>query len=813
MYKRLHFVLLCIFLLFTANSAENPAKSKKTEDETTLLEEETIIILTEELEPKKDEERISGDFLTDEDIDLMEHTGSSPALITQEVEEKDALSDIFVEFMPEKKPPGEINSQAKQLYEDALQVLGRKRWAQVDVADLKNAYKEMEKAADMGHPDAQKILGFSYLFGNHRWSIDEARNIFEKLAKNGSPDAHLGLGFIYSTGLGMDEPDPAKGLLHYTISALGGNPLAQMAVGYRYHAGVNVKADCDVALNWYKRVAQKVADKVKLTGSPSIQRIRIPDEVESTANSGSMVDNNLFLYYTYLAETGDVPATIALATLYLTGGKGVPMDLEEAARHFKVAAQAGNTQAYAYLGRMYLEGTPSTPQSNSTAFDYFKKASDKGNAIAQSGLGLMFLVGYGVDQDSNLAFKLFKMAADQGSSDGQLHLGQMFFYGIGVEKNYKQAIQYFQLAAQSGHILALYNLANIHATGTGVQRSCNLATELMKNVAERGRWAERFVDAFSKFMLGHNEESAIRYLFLAELGYEVAQTNFAFLMDKSEGRQQLFKPDQTYKRAYQYWLRSANQEYAYARVKLGDYLFYGLGTQIDLAAAANQYKAAATSHQNAQALFNLAYMHENGLGVSRDLHLAKRFYDLAAETSTDAIVPVTLALIKLRFMFIADFFTAGFLFDSNGDSVFEKFLGPQWDLYLMTLFFGLAIWLLIVYWHYRRQLDNQSPSDPTPSQQNLRPNNGQGGPNHGQGGLNQGQTGSQNLSTYQAGPSSQSTLSTQKTTTSTSPGPAATSSTAPLNPGATSLDSGASASVNLDQSSNDPNRIQDQPLD
>ena len=37
-------------------------------------------------------------------------------------------------------------------------------------------------------------------------------------------------------------------------------------------------------------------------------------------------------------------------------------------------------------------------------------------------------------------------------------------------------------------------------------------------------------------------------------------------------------------------------------------------------------------------MFNLGYMHELGLGMKRDIHLAKRFYDMAAETSVDAKV-------------------------------------------------------------------------------------------------------------------------------------------------------------------------------
>lgn len=44
-------------------------------------------------------------------------------------------------------------------------------------------------------------------------------------------------------------------------------------------------------------------------------------------------------------------------------------------------------------------------------------------------------------------------------------------------------------------------------------------------------------------------------------------------------------------------------------------------------------------------------MYEQGLGVTKDLHLAKRYFDLAADTASEAFVPVALALLKLRFLF------------------------------------------------------------------------------------------------------------------------------------------------------------------
>ena len=55
----------------------------------------------------------------------------------------------------------------------------------------------------------------------------------------------------------------------------------------------------------------------------------------------------------------------------------------------------------------------------------------------------------------------------------------------------------------------------------------------------------------------------------------------------------------------------------------------------------------AKSQSNAQAMFNLGYMHEHGQGLPFDLHLAKRYYDQALEIDPAAKLPVTLALASL----------------------------------------------------------------------------------------------------------------------------------------------------------------------
>lgn len=70
-------------------------------------------------------------------------------------------------------------------------------------------------------------------------------------------------------------------------------------------------------------------------------------------------------------------------------------------------------------------------------------------------------------------------------------------------------------------------------------------------------------------------------------------------------------------RALMYWSRAAAQGYSAAQVKLGDYHYYGLGTPVDYELAASHYRHASDHQHNAQAMFNLGYMHEQGLGMQQ----------------------------------------------------------------------------------------------------------------------------------------------------------------------------------------------------
>lgn len=592
----------------------------------------------------------------------------------------------IVDFDPPQPPPveeppvqeSEETMRAREMFQEAEVIL------KSGSLDKRPAWEMIEKAALADYSPAILRLAWAYLLGN-RFHINPkaAHTLFTSLAETGDPEAQMGMAFLYATGSVVNSSQ-SQALLYYTFGAFGGSHWAQMALGYRYWSGMGVATSCEKALDYYRRVAQAVAAEVTFSGGGSIQRVRLQDEADNGGQSSGMLDNDLIEYYQLLADKGDVQAQVGLGQLHYQGGRGVHMDHANALNYFQQAADAGNAIAMAFLGKMYLEGGEAVVQNNETALKYFKKAAALGNPVGQSGLGLMYLYGKGVEVDFKKAFDYFQKAVEQNWVDGQLHLGNMYYNGWGVRKDFKMATKYFNLASQSGNVLAFFNLAEMHATGTGTLRSCPTAVELYKNVAERGKWGDKLMEAHTDYRRGRYDEALMKYLLLAELGYEVAQSNAAFIMDRKET--ELFNVDELWKRALVYWTRAAAQGYSAARVRLGDYYYYGWGTNVDYETAAGHYRIASEQQNNAQAMFNLGYMHELGLGMRRDIHLAKRFYDMAAETSVDAKVPVALALAKLAVVFA--FINLEELKILIGPETWDT-LELYWDLYLLTLLLTL----------------------------------------------------------------------------------------------------------------------------
>lgn len=146
--------------------------------------------------------------------------------------------------------PDEI--EANQIYTSALKKMHRGR------AEWNTAKKTFQELAQKRHLKASAQYAWMVLLSKPTAdSTENVRVLLSELAKNGLPEAHSALGYMYATGIGMNVSQ-ARAVVHYSIGAMGDDPMSQMALGYRFWTGVSVPANCERALNFYKRVALKV---------------------------------------------------------------------------------------------------------------------------------------------------------------------------------------------------------------------------------------------------------------------------------------------------------------------------------------------------------------------------------------------------------------------------------------------------------------------------------------------------------------------------------------------------------------------------
>ncbi|GAA5831897.1 hypothetical protein JCM11251_003924 [Rhodosporidiobolus azoricus] len=321
--------------------------------------------------------------------------------------------------------------------------------------------------------------------------------------------------------------------------------------------------------------------------------------------------------------------------------------------------------AAGYLGRMYLMGE-GFGANYAKAFLWFQRGRSQGDRESHNGLGIMFRDGLGVERDLKKALAYFAAAAQQDHVDAQVNLGK-YHFGVG---DFVTATTYFEHAIRPDQqrtpdqFQSYFYLAELAArtSAQGGTDSCPVAVSFYKRVAERGDWdSEVWWEAERARERGDERTALLGYWMMAERGYEAAQNNVAWLLDREKTRIHLPLLDsvspspspatkQLDRLALAYWTRSAAQDNVDALVKMGDYYYAGLGTEDGLPQmekAAGCYQSAATSRFSAMAMWSLGWMHETGKGVPQDFHLAKRYFDMAFETSVDAYFPSTLSLVSL----------------------------------------------------------------------------------------------------------------------------------------------------------------------
>ncbi|KFX94284.1 hypothetical protein V490_04419 [Pseudogymnoascus sp. VKM F-3557] len=561
----------------------------------------------------------------------------------------------------------------------------------------------LRESAKYNNSDAIYLLAQMSFYGNFSYpqNLTESFQRYSQLASlSGNSSAQHMIGFMYATGVGgVVQRDPAKALLHHTFAAQAGHSKSEMTVAFRYQNGIGTSRNCDEAVTYYKKVADKaiawyrsdepggkawVPDSYSLAdenGGVYGEGASASSAGMNAHRAGGTLDTHAALddvleYLDLMSGKGDFKATFSLGRIHYNGQKGLNRDMKAARKYFQAVVgqfwkrdgtkvestdrpdiEKFACNAAGYLGRMYMRGE-GVDVNYDKAVHWFRRGITGGDAGSQNGLGLMYLHGLKVSKDATKAADLFRAAADQDYAPAQVNLAKLHL-DQGRTDDIQIARSYFELAARYGNIEAYYYLAEIANFGLGRDRSCGLAAAYYKTVSEKAEpLLSSFAEANEAYASGNRELALLDYMMAAEQGYERGQSNVAYLLDQENSilklstHSPLSKPRSTLLEdpdlALVYWTRSAKQSNIDSMVKMGDYYLKGIGSEPDMEKAAACYTAASEFHQSAQALYNLGWMHENGVGLIQDFHLAKRFYDEALETNDEAYFPVTLSLLKLR---------------------------------------------------------------------------------------------------------------------------------------------------------------------
>ena len=151
------------------------------------------------------------------------------------------------------------------------------------------------------------------------------------------------LGFAHGVGWYGLERSTAKAVLHQYFAAMGGDPLAQMAMGFRHLRGAGVPESCQSAALYYDPPASSVADTTNAKGASFTGAsesaggpngaVRLTAETSLAADPARR-DADVAQYYKYSADMGNADAASAVGRLLTFGARGVQADQRSAYKYF-----------------------------------------------------------------------------------------------------------------------------------------------------------------------------------------------------------------------------------------------------------------------------------------------------------------------------------------------------------------------------------------------------------------------------------------------------------------------------------------------
>lgn len=197
-----------------------------------------------------------------------------------------------------------------------------------------------------------------------------------------------------------------------------------------------------------------------------------------------------------------------------------------------------------------------------------------GEAAQQYNKGYYYLTGTGdVTQSDVKAKKWFDLAANSNVPAVRYKIGRLYETGTLYQQNYLEAVKHYSFAADKGDVYAINNLAILYLNGTGITQDINKGISLFTQAAEKGNVEAQvnlglyYLDATQQ---QHSIGNALKWF--TEAGKAHNPVALYYLAEHAY-------VEQDYVKAYDYYLKSAEQSNDNAQLKLAMLFAKGLGVE------------------------------------------------------------------------------------------------------------------------------------------------------------------------------------------------------------------------------------------
>ncbi|CAB4380940.1 unnamed protein product [Rhizophagus irregularis] len=353
----------------------------------------------------------------------------------------------------------------------------------------------------------------------------------------------------------------------------------------------------------YDEIIQNVENRIKLNMEYNLEEIHflllcikfgLKDEKEL---------NNLFNYYKYLEEKGNVLAQMNLAYCYLSGIE-TKIDIRMVFNLYFKSAMSGNSIAQNYLGYYYKNGI-GINKDEKEAFKWYLKSAEGGNHNAQINLGICYRRGIGINEDKKKAFDWYLKSAGGGNRDAQNEIGNCYYFGKGVGKDYGKAFKWY-LKSTNDH-----DQRNIRNDLESCQKNV-----ISNNKNYQYRYEEKI----------NCEEKSIFELHLksAEEGDSNAQIELGKCYFFGKG------VDKNHNKAFEWYLKSANKGNHIAENELGK-LYYFIDKNFD---KTFEWYMKSAEGGNSDGQYNLGFCYHCGIGCKKNIEKAGYWYKKASDNGS-----------------------------------------------------------------------------------------------------------------------------------------------------------------------------------